>query len=484
MKGRWIRLAACGAALWLGMASSGVANAQSQVDTLEKTVRVLDRVSEAASALQANTEEIFGRMEEPMRKFSIVIAVLDDVEPGTVETRYLVAKLLEGYGKIYDVMVASLPGWLRQTEGAIETFAAAQDELPRLRTLAESLEQKRLKLRRRLGACVQRLKSKLNEIEELMRQDKNVPKDLLVDRRGAKRCARVTSLEKRSVVRRQRIFPAIIGTILRQGGELRATSRWLADSVFSSSQDILEILLDLENTTSFSIFLRESGLKDETFLDGQHQEPRWLMSKVGTFLDALDRVAEEAARRAADLERQPEAPSPKPAARPRYMDVRDALLLRKEMAGRENESEAQRVSRLEKAAAEMLEAFRMKVDESSLDRLLESLQLYRVRTFVRVALPLVGHLRWLARCEITNRLLRDRDRLKLRDQNLPADRFDKALHAIQDGEYRLAERCRVIPSSIEGDSFRGFPNGKKSESMRRTDTEVRHGQSGCVTGRF
>ena len=42
----------------------------------------------------------------------------------------------------------------------------------------------------------------------------------------------------------------------------------------------------------------------------------------------------------------------------------------------------------------------------------------------------------------------------------------------------------VIPSSIEGDSFRGFPNGKKSESMRRTDTEVRHGQSGCVTGRF
>ena len=42
----------------------------------------------------------------------------------------------------------------------------------------------------------------------------------------------------------------------------------------------------------------------------------------------------------------------------------------------------------------------------------------------------------------------------------------------------------VIPSSIEGDSFRGFPNGKKSESMRRTDTEVRYGQSGCVTGRF
>ena len=42
----------------------------------------------------------------------------------------------------------------------------------------------------------------------------------------------------------------------------------------------------------------------------------------------------------------------------------------------------------------------------------------------------------------------------------------------------------VIPSSIEGDSFRGFPSGKKSESMRRTDTEVRHGQSGCVTGRF
>ena len=42
----------------------------------------------------------------------------------------------------------------------------------------------------------------------------------------------------------------------------------------------------------------------------------------------------------------------------------------------------------------------------------------------------------------------------------------------------------IIPSSIEGDSFRGFPNGKKSESMRRTDTEVRHGQSGCVTGRF
>ena len=48
-------------------------------------------------------------------------------------------------------------------------------------------------------------------------------------------------------------------------------------------------------------------------------------------------------------------------------------------------------------------------------------------------------------------------------------------------------RCayaELIPSSIEGDSFRGFPNGKKSESMRRTDTEVRHGQSGCVTGRF
>ena len=43
---------------------------------------------------------------------------------------------------------------------------------------------------------------------------------------------------------------------------------------------------------------------------------------------------------------------------------------------------------------------------------------------------------------------------------------------------------KLIPSSIEGDSFRGFPNGKKSESMRRTDTEVRYGQSGCVTGRF
>ena len=43
---------------------------------------------------------------------------------------------------------------------------------------------------------------------------------------------------------------------------------------------------------------------------------------------------------------------------------------------------------------------------------------------------------------------------------------------------------QLIPSSIEGDSFRGFPNGKKSESMRRTDTEVRYGQSGCVTGRF
>ena len=42
----------------------------------------------------------------------------------------------------------------------------------------------------------------------------------------------------------------------------------------------------------------------------------------------------------------------------------------------------------------------------------------------------------------------------------------------------------LIPSSIEGVSFRGFPNGKKSESMRRTDTEVRYGQSGCVTGRF
>ena len=42
----------------------------------------------------------------------------------------------------------------------------------------------------------------------------------------------------------------------------------------------------------------------------------------------------------------------------------------------------------------------------------------------------------------------------------------------------------LIPSSIEGDSFKGFPSGKKSESMRRTDTEVRHGQSGCVTGRF
>ena len=48
----------------------------------------------------------------------------------------------------------------------------------------------------------------------------------------------------------------------------------------------------------------------------------------------------------------------------------------------------------------------------------------------------------------------------------------------------IARGDRLIPSSIEGDSFRGFPNGKKSESMRRTDTEVRYGQSGCVTGRF
>ena len=48
----------------------------------------------------------------------------------------------------------------------------------------------------------------------------------------------------------------------------------------------------------------------------------------------------------------------------------------------------------------------------------------------------------------------------------------------------VAEIRGLIPSSIEGDSFRGFPNGKKSESMRRTDTEVRYGQSGCVTGRF
>ena len=51
------------------------------------------------------------------------------------------------------------------------------------------------------------------------------------------------------------------------------------------------------------------------------------------------------------------------------------------------------------------------------------------------------------------------------------------------GNANLQARA-LIPSSIEGDSFRGFPNGKKSESMRRTDTEVRHGQSGCVTGRF
>ena len=50
--------------------------------------------------------------------------------------------------------------------------------------------------------------------------------------------------------------------------------------------------------------------------------------------------------------------------------------------------------------------------------------------------------------------------------------------------HRIPFPACIIPSSIEGDSFRGFPNGKKSESMRRTDTEVRHGQSGCVTGRF
>ena len=52
------------------------------------------------------------------------------------------------------------------------------------------------------------------------------------------------------------------------------------------------------------------------------------------------------------------------------------------------------------------------------------------------------------------------------------------------GTYHHMSEKHLIPSSIEGDSFRGFPSGKKSESMRRTDTEVRHGQSGCVTGRF
>ena len=75
-----------------------------------------------------------------------------------------------------------------------------------------------------------------------------------------------------------------------------------------------------------------------------------------------------------------------------------------------------------------------------------------------------------------------------------AEQDELTLHRY--GQYKMAladdrafqrgymQEVDLIPSSIEGDSFRGFPNGKKSESMGRTDTEVRYGQSGCVTGRF
>ncbi len=56
---------------------------------------------------------------------------------------------------------------------------------------------------------------------------------------------------------------------------------------------------------------------------------------------------------------------------------------------------------------------------------------------------------------------------------------------------RVGELCSIsldtldlIPASIERDSFGGFPSRKKSESMRRTDSEVRHGKSDCVKGRF
>ena len=68
--------------------------------------------------------------------------------------------------------------------------------------------------------------------------------------------------------------------------------------------------------------------------------------------------------------------------------------------------------------------------------------------------------------------------------NLGSHKGKAVRRAIRAAGAKLLFLPPYIPSSIEGDSFRGFPNGKKSESMRRTDTEVRHGQSGCVTGRF
>ena len=49
---------------------------------------------------------------------------------------------------------------------------------------------------------------------------------------------------------------------------------------------------------------------------------------------------------------------------------------------------------------------------------------------------------------------------------------------------RLRSLARLIPNCAGCDSRRGFPNGRKSESMWRTDEEVRHGSSACLAGRF
>ncbi len=89
--------------------------------------------------------------------------------------------------------------------------------------------------------------------------------------------------------------------------------------------------------------------------------------------------------------------------------------------------------------------------------------------------------RFLEDCKAKNRprTVSDYERLLTRHFRLGK------VHLEDVTQHELMRRInKLIPASIEGDSFRGFPIGKKSESMRRTGWEVRHGQSDCVTGRF
>ena len=67
----------------------------------------------------------------------------------------------------------------------------------------------------------------------------------------------------------------------------------------------------------------------------------------------------------------------------------------------------------------------------------------------------------------------------LSEQN--ADALAQEFSAVSDSIGRVAD---IIPTCAVWDSFWGFPNGQKSESMWRTKEEVRHGCVDCLAGRL